>query len=256
MPTLGLTLSLMLLAIPSSQGEGRVCMKTGACTCATLDGTIDLSSLDSQGDKPRFFNISATDDTFYYTWNPCSDFNLLNTSFVCSSVAICQGYYADPKGPRFFSLGSQAGVQFEYDDTDTLTMQYVHAYLNATRLTVIRLVCDQTVEGDLIVHGQQPPSLLVYDFELRSKYACVVPFPTTSPPLTVSKETRGPPTTTPSPQVRDLNTIVVLLACIFLGVCLVAFLLVTLICVLLCKLPNTAGVHHDPPASDRHQVKY
>ncbi|XP_046582981.1 uncharacterized protein LOC124290309 [Haliotis rubra] len=118
-------------------------------------------------------------------------------------------------------------------------MQYVHRYLNVTRLTVIRLVCDATTEGDLTVQGQLKSTLPLYNFELRSKYACVVPFPTTSPPLTVSKETRGPPTTTPSPQIRDLNAIVVLLTRLFVGVCVVAFLQLALICILLCKLPNT-----------------
>ncbi|XP_067650496.1 uncharacterized protein [Haliotis asinina] len=252
----GLTLLLMLLAIPSTLGDGRVCMKTGACTCETLDGKIDLSALDSQTDKPRFFNMSASDDPFYYSWNPCSDFSLPNTSFVCSSVAICQGYFTSATGPVYFNLGSQTEVQFEYDVTDTLSMQYVHQYLNVTRLAVIRLVCEETMEGELIIQGQPKSTLPLYNFELRSKYACVVPFPTTSPPVTVSKETRGPPTTTPSPQIRDLNAIVVLLTGLFVGVCVVAFLQLSLIAVLLCKLPNTASFQQNAPASTNYKTKY
>ncbi|KAK6165927.1 hypothetical protein SNE40_022733 [Patella caerulea] len=183
--------------------DGPVRWLDNSCVIETSQGTIDLTPLGNTDNTPRFKDLQGTTDHLYsYSWNPCLPFN----EGTCTDVAICQ---SGPGQQVFFILGLQNKISYEEGPDQSGSLVY-HTYGDIERTTTIRLTCDPTQEGNLIVTGEQPYQSGKYFFELRSQYACFQEPTTTFLPPTPGHVT-ATASPSPNPDIYNVKSIVLLL---------------------------------------------
>ncbi|KAL3831858.1 hypothetical protein ACJMK2_023555 [Sinanodonta woodiana] len=145
------------------------CSKTGPCSCQTEDGgKLDLHPISKTDGTPQFLDIDDPSGQDQFSWNPCKPFN----EGTAIDVMVVQSRFGVPR--RFYyNLGTEDSANFL--DTDAgLVLQYSADALkeNTLRTSIFKLICDQSQEGTLTALGERGQQA-IYDFELRSKYACI-----------------------------------------------------------------------------------
>ncbi|KAK6165931.1 hypothetical protein SNE40_022737 [Patella caerulea] len=197
--------------------DGPVRWLDNSCVIETSQGTINLTPLGNTDNTPRFKDVSSTSDQYRYSWNPCLPFN----EGTCSNVAVCQSV---PDTQSFYMLGVQDNISYQ-DGTDQSGTIMYHTFGDIERITTIRLTCDPTQEGNLIVTGEQPAQSGKYFFELRSRYACFQEPTTTFLPPTPGAVTASM-SPSPNPDIYNVKSIVLLLFTIQISLIILIVMLI------------------------------
>ncbi|XP_046565751.1 P cell-type agglutination protein map4-like [Haliotis rubra] len=214
----------------------------------------------------RFRDIpDAASPNLRYSWNPCEPFS---EGSVCQGVELCQ---LSPTTGDDYVLGRGGNSRFVVESLQRIFFVYsILSDQGQTRETYIELVCNASVDAQLVFQEENPP--LTYHMVLTSKYACPHTVPsnstvspttstasttasstTTTPISTASSTTTTPsstassttttlsstvppatrttvtppfptPTSPPRPNIFNLETITILLGCIFLSLLFLIFL--------------------------------
>ncbi|XP_071108654.1 uncharacterized protein [Haliotis cracherodii] len=240
---LGVVLMILILPLNTDAAVNKVY----ECRLLASGGLIDLNPLSNLDNTPRFHDIpDNAASNFMYSWNPCAPFSEGNG---CQGVELCQ---ISPTTDEAHVLGKGGDSRFVFENPGRVFFVYsILSDLGQTRETYIELVCNASVEAQLVFQGENP--VLKYHMALTSKYACPKPVPTnsttspvttthsspvtspsTTPSSPVTPRSTTPsspvpppspaPTSTPGPNIFNLETITILLACIFLSLVFLLFL--------------------------------
>eukprot|EP00117_Sycon_ciliatum_P044753 scpid95595/ scgid32236/ len=142
-------------------------------------GYLDLTPI-SNNDGTAFFTNIAGDGGFSY--NPCYSFQ---DNKCQNNVAVCQHGEV--------VCGQQSTAKFTI--TSTSPLQATIAYSNGDeqkgqpRVANVAISCDPTKDHDITFTSEAPG--LTYNLALTSKYACLVPAPTSQTSTTGPRKPEG-----------------------------------------------------------------
>ncbi|XP_067650214.1 uncharacterized protein [Haliotis asinina] len=205
--------------------------KAYECRLLADGDLIDLTPLSHHDNTPRFRDIpDAAGPSFLYSWNPCEPFT---EGSICQGVELCQ---LSSTTDDAYVLGRGGNSRFVYESPQRIFFVYsILSDQGQTRETYIQLVCNASVDAQLVFQEENPP--LIYHMILTSKYACPKPVPSNStvspttstastvPPATTTLSPPFPiPTSSPRPNIFNLETITILLGCILLSLLFLIFL--------------------------------
>ncbi|XP_065839957.1 uncharacterized protein [Oscarella lobularis] len=144
------------------------CIESG-CGCRMSNGSevIDLSSISNDKDKEPYFSRVRDSDDNYYSWNPCSSYNLGSTCTVKNDVAICQNL----TGGTFVNIGKLATANYTYDPLDDIVE--ITYREKSTRSTVV-LYCARGSDETIFAYSGYDERDHIYYFTLTSPHACLV----------------------------------------------------------------------------------
>ncbi|KAL3831857.1 hypothetical protein ACJMK2_023554 [Sinanodonta woodiana] len=176
--------SLSLLFLISSLFRSAVgtCSKTGPCSCQTEDGgKLDLSPISKNDGTPQFVDIPDQRGFDHFSWNPCTPF----TEGTAFDVMVVQVRNGVPQ--RFYyNLGTLDSASFSESSKGVILQYSADAVMeNTLRTSYFTLICDESLEGQLTALGERGTQA-IYDFELRSKYACIKGVPGGGTQISVS----------------------------------------------------------------------
>ncbi|XP_041375811.1 uncharacterized protein LOC121388514 [Gigantopelta aegis] len=147
------------------------CIKVNNCKCSTSTRTIDFSSLNGVGNKPRF-SIPDPDVTrpYIYNYNPCKAFiSPVSGCMDTKDITVNQQTKAIP--PFCFPLGTLSSLKFHGDpDQGTLQIQYTQQ-VPKPRIVRVNVRCSNS-ETSLQFKGEEPN--LNYKFDLLTNLVCPV----------------------------------------------------------------------------------
>merc|ERR1711879_1005032 len=161
-----------------------VCNNKDFCSCVMDSEEVDLSPMKQM----EWLTATSPFATFYF--NPCRNI----THKKCKDALLCE----DSTLTGVSTIGLTSNAIFEKCGED-LVLKYTHG--SPKRTGVVTLKCDPNLTATLINTKNTALPLLPkeYDFELRSKFACLKSLQTSTTkktsPTTTPKKTS--PTTTP-----------------------------------------------------------
>ncbi|ESO84553.1 hypothetical protein LOTGIDRAFT_236219 [Lottia gigantea] len=181
--------------------ESQFCAKdeTHPCRCNGTLGVVDLSSLATANNEPRFKDVEELSGTYLYSFSPCTAFN----EGGCVGVSGCK-----TDNSSFYTIGKPSSSNFFYDEpSDKLSITFI-ANEDTPRSMRVFLVCDPNEEGSLNVTGPNPVGSDNEEMTLTSKYCCFQTGETTTtvPPTTTTTAaptTTAALTTTPEPDTTS-----------------------------------------------------
>ncbi|GIY02470.1 uncharacterized protein CDAR_369821 [Caerostris darwini] len=170
---------LFLFVIQINVSATLICTSQDPCKCVLGPGhVIDLHTVGSP-DRPRFYEITNSNITGFYSYNPCFAFNsedkfatVSKGNIPCKNAAACLRTPGSESGepPEEHAIGIQSTAQFQASVDGTMEIFY-KAPGARQNLTVI-LQCDNTTLYHLSINQPETSENGSVVMTLSTKCAC------------------------------------------------------------------------------------